>query len=228
VSVAMYRVRVRSVASFLLACRVTAVAGSASPLHASRTLALWFVYEPWLDLSSGVSRHLPGDWSGVPRRHIRDMAHSAPIARELAGDEVRGAQWARENAGRFISCVGVVERHHCDERYWDAPDQQSQATYLIAATDPRWLEHLRPGMQWNTATSNYDLAVAFDPSWRTPTVAELARGIDDEHAFERMPILADALQDAGCDSDDLLDHLRDTTATHVRGCWALDLVLGKS
>jgi len=41
-----------------------------------------------------------------------------------------------------------------------------------------------------------------------------------------MPILADALQDAGCDSA-LLSHLRDVNATHVSGCWALDLVLGK-
>ena len=40
-----------------------------------------------------------------------------------------------------------------------------------------------------------------------------------------MPILADALQDAGCDRDDILDHLRDAKQTHVRGCWALDLVL---
>jgi hypothetical protein len=40
-------------------------------------------------------------------------------------------------------------------------------------------------------------------------------------------ILADALQDAGCDSDDILDHLRDPHATHVRGCWVVDLVLGK-
>ena len=45
--------------------------------------------------------------------------------------------------------------------------------------------------------------------------------------FSAMPILADALQDAGCDNDDILNHLRDATATHVRGCWALDLVLGK-
>ena len=41
------------------------------------------------------------------------------------------------------------------------------------------------------------------------------------------PVLADALQDAGCDGDELLSHLRDPNATHVRGCWALDLVLGK-
>ncbi|MBA4064380.1 MAG: hypothetical protein C0501_11835 [Isosphaera sp.] len=69
--------------------------------------------------------------------------------------------------------------------------------------------------------------VVVDPAWRTSTVVALAAGVYDERAFDRLPILADALQDAGCDSDDLLTHLRDPNATHVRGCWALDLVLGK-
>jgi hypothetical protein len=69
--------------------------------------------------------------------------------------------------------------------------------------------------------------VAFDPAWRTTTALQLAQGIYDDRAFDRLPILADALQDAGCDSDDLLAHLRDATAPHVRGCWALDLVLEK-
>jgi hypothetical protein len=55
----------------------------------------------------------------------------------------------------------------------------------------------------------------------------LAQGVYDERAFDRMPILADALQDAGCDNTDILSHLRDANVTHVRGCWALDLVLGK-
>ena len=58
-------------------------------------------------------------------------------------------------------------------------------------------------------------------------MADLARGVYEERAFDRMPILADALQDAGCDNPDILNHLRDTNAAHVRGCWALDLVLGK-
>jgi len=69
--------------------------------------------------------------------------------------------------------------------------------------------------------------VAFDPAWRTSDVMLLARGIYEEKAFDRMPILADALQDAGCENHDILNHLRDSRATHVRGCWALDLVLGK-
>jgi hypothetical protein len=43
-----------------------------------------------------------------------------------------------------------------------------------------------------------------------------------------MPILADALQDAGCDNMDVLTHCRDAAQVHVRGCWVVDLVLGKS
>ena len=69
--------------------------------------------------------------------------------------------------------------------------------------------------------------VVFDPNWRTSTVVALARGIYDERAFDRLPILADALQDAGCVSDDILTHCRGP-GPHVRGCWVVDLVLGKS
>lgn len=69
--------------------------------------------------------------------------------------------------------------------------------------------------------------VAFSTAWRTSDVMLLATGIYAERAFDRMPILADALQEADCDSDDILDHLRDPNAQHARGCWALDLVLGK-
>ena len=65
-----------------------------------------------------------------------------------------------------------------------------------------------------------------DPAWRTSTVVALATGIYDDRAFDRLPILADALQDAGCTSDDILNHCRDA-GPHARGCWVVDLVLGK-
>ncbi|MBM3978757.1 MAG: hypothetical protein FJ304_00455 [Planctomycetes bacterium] len=70
--------------------------------------------------------------------------------------------------------------------------------------------------------------VTFTTDWRTNTVVTLARTMYDAREFSAMPILADALQDAGCDNDDILNHCRDTTATHVRGCWVVDLVLGKA
>jgi hypothetical protein len=69
--------------------------------------------------------------------------------------------------------------------------------------------------------------VAANPAWLTPTVLQLARGIYESRDFSTMPILADALQDAGCDNADVLKHCRDAKATHVRGCWVVDLVLGK-
>jgi hypothetical protein len=68
--------------------------------------------------------------------------------------------------------------------------------------------------------------IARDPSWLTSDVLLLARGIYDEKAFDRMPILADALQDAGCENVDVLSHCRDS-GEHVRGCWVVDLLLGK-
>ena len=70
--------------------------------------------------------------------------------------------------------------------------------------------------------------VAPDPTWLTADVLAMARGIYDERAFDRMPILADALQDAGCDNEDVLFHCRAANPVHVRGCWVLDLVLAKT
>lgn len=69
--------------------------------------------------------------------------------------------------------------------------------------------------------------VTTDPTWLTTDVVALATGIYEDRAFDRMPILADALQDAGCDNDDILNHCRNANQVHVRGCWVVDLVLGK-
>ncbi len=67
--------------------------------------------------------------------------------------------------------------------------------------------------------------VPFDPTWRTDTARALARQMYERREFSAMPILADALQDAGCDSDDVLNHCRDVQQVHARGCWVLDAVL---
>ena len=69
--------------------------------------------------------------------------------------------------------------------------------------------------------------VTFDPSWRTEAVVVLARGMYESRDFAPMPVLADALEDAGCADADILAHCRGD-GPHVRGCWVVDLVLGKS
>jgi len=108
--------------------------------------------------------------------------------------------------------LGVSPREH--EAAWNAAGRvanQAQAELLReivgnpfrpVVVDPRWL------------------------AWSGATVRRIARGIYEEGRFDHLPILADALEDAGCDNADLLIHCRDEG--HVRGCWAVDLLLGQS
>ena len=65
-----------------------------------------------------------------------------------------------------------------------------------------------------------------DRSWFTSTAVALARQIYERREFDAMPILADALMDAGCNDEDVLNHCRSENP-HMRGCWVIDLLLGK-
>jgi hypothetical protein len=67
---------------------------------------------------------------------------------------------------------------------------------------------------------------SFDPRWRTADTVGLARGIYEDRAFDRLPLLADALMDAGCADEQVLGHCK-SEGPHVRGCWVVDLILGK-
>ena len=63
-------------------------------------------------------------------------------------------------------------------------------------------------------------------AWEGGTVVQFARGIYEDRAFDRMPILGDALEEAGCTHEAVLEHCR-SGDEHLRGCWVLDSVLGK-
>ncbi|HEV3436705.1 MAG TPA: hypothetical protein VG122_05060, partial [Gemmata sp.] len=102
-----------------------------------------------------------------------------------------------------------------------------------SATNP---EKYQAGNQWQACPEQARLArcvfgnpfrpITINSSWLTSTVLALANGIYEEKAFDRMPILADALQDAGCDNENILNHCRQP-GDHIRGCWAIDLLLAK-
>ena len=70
------------------------------------------------------------------------------------------------------------------------------------------------------------LALEINPAWQTATVASLAETIYEDRAFDRMPILGDALEEAGCTNAEIMAHCRGA-GPHVRGCWVVDLLLGK-
>jgi hypothetical protein len=202
----------------------------------SRTLALHFLWEPLLGY---IRKDIPlPDGRAITWEEADALALTLPLGRELAGRDSTDGPWNRANVGRFISCVGVVGRRHHNEMWNDTNDarwyyprhverselETAKATYLIAATDPRWLAHLAPGMEWHS-TAYDDDNVVVDPAWRTSTVLALARRVAESGDFGTLPILADALQDAGCTNEGLLGHCRGP-GPHARGCWAVDLLLG--
>jgi hypothetical protein len=72
--------------------------------------------------------------------------------------------------------------------------------------------------------------ITLNPAWLTGnggTVVQLAQTIYEERRFADLPILADALEEAGCSNPDILAHCR-SEGPHVRGCWVVDLILGNS
>ena len=113
---------------------------------------------------------------------------------------------------------------------WDL-DAMADAAGMAAAGDvegPAWeAERQAQARLLKELFGNPFRPVAFAPSWRSETAVALASAIYAERGFDRLPVLADALEEVGCDHPDVLAHCRGP-GPHVRGCWVVDLVLGKS
>ena len=112
----------------------------------------------------------------------------------------------------------VTVRPCCGDRGIATGPSWEAATTMTGRHQPRLLRELFGPIPFRP--------VAFDPAWRTSTAVALASQMYESRDFTAMPILADALQDAGCENDEVLGHCRGP-GPHVRGCWVVDLVLGK-
>jgi hypothetical protein len=104
----------------------------------------------------------------------------------------------------------------------------SEETQLGDATDATYTEEREQARLARDIFGNPFHPVAFDPRWRSESAVSLARTAYDTRNFTLLPILADALEEAGCDHPDVLSHCRDPNGVHVRGCWVVDGVLGKT
>jgi hypothetical protein len=100
-----------------------------------------------------------------------------------------------------------------------------------AAVYPLWVFTDEPSRKWEVVLlrdvfGNPFRAVTLAAAWLTPSVTTLAQAIYDGRAFGHLPILADALEEAGSSDPEMLGHLRGP-GPHAGGCWCLDLLLGK-
>jgi hypothetical protein len=126
---------------------------------------------------------------------------------------------------KYADAFGVTV---LSDRAWDAAAQAARwaSRYREEAGDA---ERATQSRLLRCVFGNPLRPVVLRPSWLAwshGTVPELARAIYDTRAFDRMPLLADALTDAGCTEPDVLGHPR-LTQEHIRGCWVVDLVLQK-
>jgi hypothetical protein len=125
-------------------------------------------------------------------------------------------RWPQLELQDAIRELAYHHYRYADSHYYPGPPTEEE--YLLQLDK----ECIELALRWCRTRWRSEI----DPSWLTTTVIALSQGIDNEQAFDRLPILADALQDAGCDNADILDHCRGPWP-HVRGCWVVDLVLGK-
>ena len=158
------------------------------------------------------------------------------LAERVADGEVSG----REREQGFQSAQAESERHGAPIDSYLAsavratldhsPRSAAENAIVITAAFEfelcRQTSHKWFGVLVREVFGNPFRPIDFAP-WRTDTAIALAVEMYKSRDFSAMPILADALQDAGCDNEDVLAHCRDPQQSHVRGCWVVDGVLGK-
>jgi hypothetical protein len=163
---------------------------------------------------------------------VDGKAHAADVAR--AAELYRGlCNYSQHNAEVYLASA-VLHMTGAGESF--RPDEAVRCCATAYGWAWNWnplSEQMQREVETGTCAVVRDIfgnpfrPATLDPVWRTSTAVALAGQMYESRDFSAMPILADALQDAGCDSEDVLGHCRDPHATHVRGCWVVDLVLGK-
>jgi len=107
-----------------------------------------------------------------------------------------------------------------------APDPPKQEKPNAVASAAKGAERVVQAGILRDVFGNPFREVKFDKTWLTVNVVALAKQIYESRDFGAMPVLADALEDAGCMEANILSHLR-SPGPHVKGCWAVDLILGR-
>jgi hypothetical protein len=194
-------------------------------------------FEPNCCVRAVEVAELVADGQGDPEQLavLRDAAHEVDYPSHTHAatvpvlDDMDWDLMATGSAGLAVECAAGRDLHEMSPVVRHAAEAvgrlRSQVSRDRPIQDPAELASqcvLLRDVAGNPFRSN-----SVSPDWRTQTAVALAHQIYESRDFSAMPILADALQDAGCDSADILDHCRGP-GPHARGCWVVDLVLGKA
>jgi len=171
---------------------------------------------------------------------------------EAAGEAARLARPAPPGEGDPVEKGAWLAALHCaDPDVFDAATLTSEEACIVPAlvAEAAWCARTGddelPDEKWRSSLADErgrqsailrDLIgnpfrpVALNPAWlawQGGKIAKLAQAIYDERASDRLPVLCGALEEAGCADADILSHCRQPSE-HVRGCWVVDLLVGKN
>ncbi len=123
---------------------------------------------------------------------------------------------------------GQMEQWEGFGQYWDTLKSNSEPLVGVKELYGHICDRSQPTKQREVCdyireSVNPD-ARTIRSDWRTDTVLALVKTIRDTSDYTLLPILADALQDGGCDDDAILNHCRQTEKPHHSGCWVLALL----
>ena len=166
-----------------------------------------------------------------PHSDTGSLAAALELSERFAEGQVNRDEWWK----------GTRERFHFSP--WKAVDAYSEAVNAIqtAAGVAGWhetrcfcKEQERDELKQLAAFLRCIVGNPFTPTrldparlvWNSGTVVKIAQAIYEERRFADIPVLADALEEVGCDNTEILDHCRGP-GPHVRGCWVVDLLLAK-
>jgi len=151
----------------------------------------------------------------ITNKELNTIERKAASAREKAvrtGEEelYNAAEAARQLASQFV-------------------DEMEAAYYALGASLASEADIAAGSSLLRDIFGNPFRPVSVDPAWlqwKDGTVPKLAQAIYNDRRFQDLPIVADALEKAGCTNQDILQHYRQS-GEHVRGCWVVDVILGK-
>lgn len=157
---------------------------------------------------------------------LRELAHARVRAMKATGGAAWAAYWAAnvKAAGPLWNAFAAAAAAPARQAVLQSRGRQALTWEKVQASSIRAQVELIHEVIGNPFRRR-----AADPAWQHHEggiVVQLAEGIYEDRAFDRLPILADALEDAGCRDEDLLHHCRHG-GEHVRGCWAVDHILAK-
>jgi hypothetical protein len=165
--------------------------------------------------------------AGEQRTQANRAANNA-LRMKHRGDEIADEAAGAKNK-RLMESIAVEEVRKIEE----GPRQRTEMEEFEAEEKRERAARKQLALFLREVVGNPFREPRFEEPWRTETVLNLARGIFEDRAFDRLPILADALLDADCDEEAILRHCRGTElwnkepVFHFRGCWVIELILGR-